>query len=104
MLISSLLKLIGLSRYNKNCGIMGLISADCDLRPGVQKISKLFPNIRVIALFPPERYCVELKNFCSACRVIGRSIIKNCKLPDYIKNSTGEMIYNPSKYEKLQNW
>jgi uncharacterized LabA/DUF88 family protein len=86
--------------YYDNCDVMGLISADCDLRPAVQKIIKLYPKIQIITLFPPERYCVELKNYCSACRVIGRKIIKKCKLPDFIKKKNGTIIYNPTKYNK----
>ncbi|MBM3700954.1 MAG: NYN domain-containing protein [Actinobacteria bacterium] len=84
--------------YKKNCDAIGLVTADCDLKPVVEKIFNIFKNIKIFALFPPKRYSVELKQACTNCRVISRTLIKNCQLPDYILKKSGIKLYNPKKF------
>ena len=87
--------------YHQNCDTIALVSADSDLKPMVDKIFKLFPHIKIFAMFPPERYSEDLKNSCSACRVIPRTSIRDCKLPDYVTNKSGTKIYNPKIYDEI---
>jgi uncharacterized LabA/DUF88 family protein len=87
--------------YHQNCDIIALLSADSDLKPAVEKVFKLFPNIKILAMFPPERYSTDLKNICSACRVIPRTVIRECKLPDYVTKKNGVKIYNPKIYGEV---
>jgi len=68
-----------------------LISADSDLVPPVEVIRSMTPSKRVIVVFPPNRFSLELKNAASTQLFISGSIIRQSRLPDEVQKPNGKI-------------
>ncbi len=75
-----------------------LISADSDLVGPVQRVRRLFPQKRVVAIFPPARYSNALKNVVAARLHLDRVILANSMFPDEIAKPDGFVLRRPAAW------
>lgn len=75
-----------------------LISADSDLTGPIQKVHNLFPDKRVIVVFPPARHSNALKNVAYACLHLGRATLANSLLPDHVVKPDGFVLHRPAAW------
>ena len=75
-----------------------LISADSDLTTPVRQLRELFPDKRLIAVFPPNRRSFELTNAASAAFTLGEANLRQSQLPDRITRADGFVLQRP------ENW
>ncbi|PIU29505.1 MAG: hypothetical protein COT09_00485 [Candidatus Hydromicrobium americanum] len=77
------------------CDIIKLISGDSDLIPICKTVIKLFPDIKLIILFPPKRHTAKMEKYCTSSRVIFPNIIKSCQFPEIVINKKGKNFIKP---------
>jgi len=75
-----------------------LVSGDSDQVPLLHKIKLLFPEKRVVIIFPPNRVSKELKKTGFPAFVVGRRNIAKSQFPDRIILSGGEIIQKPEEW------
>lgn len=75
-----------------------LISGDSDLTSAVRAIRELWPQVRVIAQFPPNRQCSDLKEACTGFSHIQAGLIRRSQLPDVVAGKKGR------RYERPHEW
>lgn len=61
-----------------------LVTADADLVPAVAAIRQLFPQKRIIAMFPPGRGSIRLAQEVHGKRRIRQWVLQACQLPDEV--------------------
>lgn len=67
--------------YLDLCDTFLLVSGDSDLVPPVKKILTTFPEKKIIAVFPPDRYSADLDQAASGRRYIEKGHLKKSQLP-----------------------
>ena len=84
--------------YEDNCDTLILISGDSDLVPPIKKIlgSTTISPKRVIAAFPPNRWCAELAKVATGKRQIEKGHLKKSQLPQEIILANGYKLRKPS--------
>ena len=75
-----------------------LISADSDLTTPIVKVRQLFPNKRVISIFPPNRASRELTKVATAYFNLGRGVISSSLFPTEVKKADGYVLKCPVKW------
>jgi uncharacterized LabA/DUF88 family protein len=75
-----------------------LISADSDLVGPVQKVRQLFPQKRVIVVFPPARHSNALKNAANATLHLDRATLAQSVFPDQVVKSDGFVLHRPAEW------
>lgn len=75
-----------------------LISADSDLVGPIQKVRHLFPEKRMIVVFPPARHSNALKNVAHACLHLDRATLIKSVFPDQVTKPDGFVLHRPSKW------
>jgi uncharacterized LabA/DUF88 family protein len=76
-----------------------LVTADSDLVGAVKTVQHLFPDKRVIVLFPPNRWSQELAKTADAHIKIGRSILKRSLFPPIVKKKDGYQLRCPGLWK-----
>lgn len=61
-----------------------LLTADADLVPAVVAVRQLFPQKRIIAMFPPGRGSIRLGQEVHSKRRIRQWVLEACQLPDEV--------------------
>jgi uncharacterized LabA/DUF88 family protein len=84
--------------FQDNFDAAFLVSADSDLSGPVRSILTLFPEKRIIAAFPPQRFSIELKKQASACFQIGRANIAKSLFPFEVQKADGFILRCPVKW------
>lgn len=86
------------------CDTIFLFSADSDLTPAldvIQEIANSISKIKIIVLFPPENYSIDLSK--KANKVIRleyhETKFLNSQFPDKVKLSDGYVIEKPDKWK-----
>ncbi len=72
-----------------------LVSADSDLVGPVKAIRRLFPQMRVIAAFPPARFSGALKAAVHGHTFIGRNVLSKSVFPDQLTKPDGFVLHRP---------
>ncbi len=72
-----------------------LISGDSDLTMPVERIRRLFPEKKVVVVFPPNRQSKRLPAAASAHFTLGRGVVSNSQLPDPVVKPDGFSIQKP---------
>mgnify|MGYP000937855555 CR=1 FL=1 len=75
-----------------------LISADSDLVGPVQKVKQLFPEKRVVLVFPPARHSVALGKASDACLHLSPSILSKSLFPDKVTKPDGFVLQRPEEW------
>jgi uncharacterized LabA/DUF88 family protein len=75
-----------------------IISADGDLVGPVKKVKQLFPDKRIVIVFPPKRQSVELKKIANACLHIHRAILAKSMFPDRVPKPDGYVLKRPKQW------
>jgi uncharacterized LabA/DUF88 family protein len=75
-----------------------LISADGDLVGPIQKVRLLFPDKRVIVVFPPARHSNALKNIAHACLHLDRATLIKSVFPDQVVKPDGFVLHRPAEW------
>lgn len=75
-----------------------LISADSDLVGPIQKVRHLFPEKRMIVVFPPARHSNALRNIAHACLHLDRATLIKSVFPDQVAKPDGFVLHRPSKW------
>lgn len=76
-----------------------LVSADSDLLSPIKTIKELFPEKRIISVFPPDRYSFELTKVSSGYFTIGRKKIAMSQFTDEITKSDGFILRRPDHWK-----
>jgi len=76
-----------------------LISADSDLTEALNMIKSGFPDKRLIAAFPPNRFSVELSKIAHGYFSIGRKKFAESVFPDTIVKPDGFELKIPDKWK-----
>lgn len=74
-----------------------LISADSDLVSPVRTVRQLFPNKRVISIFPPGRFSSALKSVSTGTLRIGHAELSKSLLPDQV-DKNGITLQRPNSW------
>ena len=74
-----------------------LISADSDLLPPIRVITQLFPQKRIIILFPPGRESYQMEHSVRQgdCRRIKEMHLRGASLPQTITTANGSVLHKP---------
>lgn len=75
-----------------------LLSADSDLVPPVRAVRHLYPQKRIVAVFPPRRSSAQLKKAANASFTVGRSVLKASQLPRQVATAQGHVLVRPSSW------
>jgi hypothetical protein len=75
-----------------------MISADSDLAGPIKKVKVLFPQKRVIAVFPPDRHSQTLKTTADACLRLSRSILARSVFPNTVFKPDGFPLRRPTQW------
>ena len=75
-----------------------LCSADSDLVAPVQQVRQLFPDKRVIVVFPPARHSNALKQVASACLHLDRATLAKSVFPDQVVKPDGFVLHRPADW------
>jgi len=75
-----------------------LISADSDLVGPVQRVRQLFPQKRVVVVFPPSRHSNALKNAANACLHLDRATLSQGVFPDQVMKQDGFVLHRPAEW------
>jgi len=75
-----------------------LISADGDLVGPVKKVKQLFPDKRIVVVFPPRRHSVELRKIANACLHIDRVVLAKSLFPDQVPKPDGFVLQRPKEW------
>lgn len=75
-----------------------LVSGDSDLVPPIRAIRKLFPAQRVVVVFPPNRFSIDLKNNAHGTLFIDDPTLGRSQLPEEIKKPDGYVLKRPPSW------
>ncbi len=75
-----------------------LISADSDLVGPIQRVRLLFPDKRVVVIFPPARHSNALKNIAHACLHLDRATLVKSVFPDQVVKPDGFVLHRPAEW------
>jgi uncharacterized LabA/DUF88 family protein len=76
-----------------------LISADSDLVPPIRVVRKLFPEKRIVAVFPPKRHSAELSKAAYAVLHLDRAVLGPSQFPNPVVTPSGRKLYRPSSWK-----
>ena len=76
-----------------------LVSADGDLVGPVMKVKQLFPQKRVVVVFPPKRHSNALKNVADAIVHLDRTVLARSVFPDTVVKSDGFALHRPAQWQ-----
>lgn len=85
--------------FKGNFDVAILISADSDLVSPTTKIRDLFPNKKLIVIFPPNRYSAELGKCAHDKLYITRSDLSQCQFPPTVKKADGFNLVRPITWQ-----
>jgi uncharacterized LabA/DUF88 family protein len=72
-----------------------LISADSDLTKPIQTVKRIFPQKRIVAVFPPGYSSFSLKKHTDAHLTIGRKTLKDSLFPAAVTAAKGRILHKP---------
>jgi uncharacterized LabA/DUF88 family protein len=75
-----------------------LISGDSDLVPPIRAIRKLFPELRVVVAFPPNRYSKNLANTAHGHLFIDEPTLGRSQLPHEVVKPGGFVLKRPPSW------
>lgn len=75
-----------------------LFTADSDLVPPINVIRELFPEKRIVAIFPPKRFSSHLKRAAHGQLSIGRGCLKKCQFPQQVQKTDGFILHRPKEW------
>ncbi len=84
--------------FQNNFDTAFLISADSDLCAPLSTISRLFPEKRVIVIFPPNRRSEDLKRLAKLALSIDHRMLAKSQLPNRITTSSGFILERPQRW------
>jgi uncharacterized LabA/DUF88 family protein len=73
-----------------------LVSADSDLSGPIEMVRQLFPNKKVVSVFPPGRRSQELIRLSSAYFTVSRTVLANSQFDDQVTSKSGYPLIRPS--------
>jgi uncharacterized LabA/DUF88 family protein len=75
-----------------------LVSGDSDLVPPIRAIRRLFPKLRVIVAFPPNRFSRDLVNNAHGHVFIDEPKLGRSQLPDEVTKPDGYILKRPPSW------
>jgi uncharacterized LabA/DUF88 family protein len=75
-----------------------LISADSDLVSPVRKVRHLFPDKRVVVVFPPARHSHALKSVANVCLHLDRATLVKSVFTDQVAKPDGFVLQRPAEW------
>ena len=75
-----------------------VFSADSDLVGPVQKVRQLFPEKRVVVVFPPARHSNALKKAANATLHLDRATLAQSVFPDQVVKPDGFVLHRPTEW------
>lgn len=75
-----------------------LITGDSDQVPTIRMVREVFPALRVVALFPPNRVSSALRKAAHVALSINENHLRHSQLPNPARLSTGISIFKPTKW------
>ena len=84
--------------YRDQFDVALLVSADSDLVGAVKAVRLLFPDKRIVVVFPPARFSNALKATASAYVSIRRNLLAKCQFPDQVVKADGTVLWRPAEW------
>ena len=75
-----------------------LVSGDSDLVPPIRAIRKLLPALRVVVVFPPNRYSRNLADTAHGYFFIDEPTLGRSQLPDEVTKPDGYVLKRPPSW------
>lgn len=75
-----------------------LVSADSDLTAPILAIKNLFPQKRVVVVFPPQRHSAQLQHLAHGYLQIGRANLAKSVFPDKVQKADGFVLQRPPEW------
>ena len=75
-----------------------LVSADSDLTAPILAIKNLFPQKRVIVVFPLQRHSAQLQHLAHGYLQIGRANLAKSVFPDKVQKADGFVLQRPPEW------
>ncbi|MCL7452173.1 MAG: hypothetical protein M8467_03895 [Anaerolineae bacterium] len=75
-----------------------LISADSDLVGPIERVRNLFPEKRMMVVFPPARHSNALRNVAHACLHLDRATLIRSVFPDQVTKPDGFVLQRPAQW------
>jgi uncharacterized LabA/DUF88 family protein len=87
-----------LDAFKDNFDTAMIISGDSDLVPAIEICKSEFNSKRVVVVFPPMRYCGDLKNVAHAFYHITEKELKNSMFPPKVTDKLGNVVTCPTEW------
>jgi len=75
-----------------------LISANGDLVGPIKKVKQLFPEKRVVVVFPPKRHSSALKKVADACLHLNHAVLARSVFSDTVVKADGFILRRPAAW------
>ncbi len=75
-----------------------IVSGDSDMAPAIRSVRRMTPHKRLIAVFPPRRSSVTLRNAVDATLQIYDRVPERHLLPEEVKAGDGTTFHRPSHW------
>ncbi len=76
-----------------------LVTGDSDLNAPVAKIRQIYPNKRVVSVFPPKRVSQRLKQTANAFFSLSDNTIRQSQLPNPVVGAIGINLPKPKEWQ-----
>lgn len=76
---------------------MAIVSGDSDLILPMIKARDVYGR-NVLPVFPPNRYSTEIQQRLRKFFKLGRTLLRDCQLPDAVTKADGYTLYRPKKW------
>ena len=84
--------------YQDRFDVALLVSADGDLVGLIRSLRQLYPQKRLVVVFPPGRYSNALKDVANACLHITANVLSRSLFADQVTNAAGITLRRPGKW------
>ncbi|GLY04716.1 NYN domain-containing protein [Actinoplanes sp. NBRC 101535] len=75
-----------------------IVSGDSDMAPAIRSVRRIAPDKRLVAVFPPKRSSVTLKQAADSTLQIYDKVPERHLLPDIIKTIDGTVVNRPGHW------
>jgi uncharacterized LabA/DUF88 family protein len=84
--------------FTDRCDVALLISADSDLVGPIERVRALFPQKRVVVVFPPARHSNALRKVANATLHLDRATLAQSVFPDRVVKPDGFVLERPASW------
>lgn len=83
---------------SRKTDLVFIVSGDTDLYPAIENAREINPKMKIIVVFPPNRFNNELKVIADGFFILGRSLLRKSQLEEEITLKNGFILRRPKTW------